>query len=194
MKNVFSVRTLFFLLLLFAALAAGWERSGQGAATRGVFTPEHATVAQAIRDFAGWRPLPEQPIQFPHKTHLARGVKCESCHAGAATGPVAGIPNARFCMSCHQLFATEKPEVRKLAAYFSRGEDVPWQRVYGFSPTAHVKFNHAPHIRAGVQCSACHGDLSQQTVAVRAVKLTMGYCLDCHRSRQASTDCTTCHF
>lgn len=159
-----------------------------------VFTPAHGSVADAVRDFFGWRPPPIQPVAFPHKLHLAKGFKCESCHPGAAGGPVAGLPGVKFCMSCHQLYATDSPEVRKLAGYLARGEEVPWQRVYGFSPMAHVRFNHAPHIRAGVPCSACHGDLSQQTVARLAVNLNMGACLDCHRSRKASTDCTTCHF
>jgi len=76
----------------------------------------------------------------------------------------------------------------------SRGEDIPWQRVYDFTPSAHVKFNHAPHVRANVPCATCHGDMRQQTVAVRAVNLTMGYCIDCHKQQKASIDCTTCHF
>jgi hypothetical protein len=29
---------------------------------------------------------------------------------------------------------------------------------------------------------------------VRAVDLNMGYCVNCHREKQASIDCVTCHF
>jgi hypothetical protein len=76
----------------------------------------------------------------------------------------------------------------------SRGEEIPWARVYDYSPSAHLRFNHAPHIRAGVTCANCHGDVAQQTVAERVVDLTMGYCIDCHQERQASVDCLTCHF
>ena len=107
---------------------------------------------------------------------------------------MASIPGVQLCMTCHQAIATEKPEIRKVAAYLARGEEIPWQRVYDYSPSAHVKFNHAPHIRAGVECKSCHGDMTQQTVAVRTVNLTMGYCLDCHRARKASIDCVTCHY
>ena len=40
----------------------------------------------------------------------------------------------------------------------TRAIEIPWQRVYGFTREAHVRFNHAPHIRASVDCSTCHGD------------------------------------
>ncbi|MFN8414632.1 MAG: hypothetical protein U0Z26_19800, partial [Anaerolineales bacterium] len=35
---------------------------------------------------------PEQPIQFPHRTHVAFGIQCLYCHPSAAKGPSAGIP------------------------------------------------------------------------------------------------------
>ncbi len=121
-------------------------------------------------------------------------MQCTDCHTSVETGPVAGIPGVQVCMTCHQVVATEKPEIKKIAAYMERGEDIPWQRVYDYSPSAHVKFNHAPHIRAGVDCAKCHGDMTQQTVAVRAVDLTMGYCISCHKERKVSIDCTVCHY
>ena len=71
-----------------------------------------------------------------------------------------------------QVIATDRPEIKKVAAYQARGEDIPWVRVYDYSASAHLKFNHAPHIRAGVDCSNCHGDMTKQTTAERAVNLT----------------------
>ncbi len=53
-------------------------------------------------------------------------------------------------MTCHQVIDTNNPEIKKIAAYQARGEDIPWVRVYNYSASAHVRFNHAPHIRAGV--------------------------------------------
>lgn len=163
-------------------------------AERQVFTPEHPTITDSAREFFGWRASPVQPIAFPHNQHLAQGVDCVVCHTGVKQGPVAGIPSDKLCMGCHEVLATDRPEIQKLAAYFHAGRDVPWERVYGFAPSAHVQFNHAPHIRAGIDCSACHGNVSQMKVAVRAVEINMGFCLRCHRSRQVSTDCITCHF
>ena len=60
------------------------------------------------------------------------------------------------------------------------------QRVYGFVEEAHVRFNHAPHIRAKVDCANCHGDLTQMTVAQRVVDHTMGFCINCHKQKGAS--------
>lgn len=159
-----------------------------------VFTPAHRTIGDAVAEFFDYRPQPTQPIQFPHKTHIAKGLQCVLCHAGVNDGPDARIPSVKFCMTCHRVIAVNKPEIKKLTAYFNKGEDVPWNRVYGFVPEAHVFFNHGPHIRAGVQCSQCHGDLSKQTVAVRSVNLTMGYCVECHQQHGAPVDCVTCHY
>ena len=159
-----------------------------------VFTPEHKTVFAAAREFFGWRQTPVQPIAFTHQVHLQKGLKCINCHAGVDQGPDAKIPGIAVCMTCHQTIATNKPEIQKLKAYRDRSEDVQWQRVYGFEPSAHVKFNHSPHIRAGVECTACHGNMTLQTVAVRKVDHTMGFCMDCHRRKSASTDCVTCHY
>jgi hypothetical protein len=159
-----------------------------------VFTPAHRTIGDAVAEFFDYRPQPTQPIQFPHKTHIAKGLQCVMCHAGVDQGPDARIPSVKFCMTCHRVIAVNTPEIKKLTAYFNKGQDVPWQRVYGFVPEAHVFFNHAPHIRAGVQCSECHGDMSKQTVAVRSVNLTMGFCVQCHEQRGAPVDCVTCHY
>ena len=206
MRALTSPRTWVIVMLICAgaglaiqALPAGrtTEAAGpwQQSASAGVFSPAHRTVRSAISEFLNEHPAhPAQPIAFPHKTHLARGLQCQACHAGVDQGPDAAIPSVKFCMSCHLVIAKDRPEIQKLAQYQARGEDVPWVRVYDYSASAHVKFNHAPHIREGVECSSCHGDMLQQTTAVRAVDLNMGYCLSCHTQRKASVDCTTCHF
>jgi hypothetical protein len=159
-----------------------------------IVTPEHATVGDAVKEFLGWRATPVQPIAFTHKKHIENGVTCTTCHFGVEKGAVAGIPSVKLCMTCHEVFATDSPEVKKFTAYYNSGLDISWQRVYGFTPSAHVKFNHSPHIRAGIDCSRCHGDVGNMTVAVRAVDINMGFCTKCHREKQASTDCVTCHF
>jgi hypothetical protein len=178
-----------------------WRLSAQGQSTSpsptpsdDVFTPAHSTVLGAIREYFGILPTPVQPIAFTHKVHLANGLQCVNCHIGVDQGPDARIPGVNFCMTCHRVIATDKPEIKKIAAYYARGEDIPWERVYGFEPSAHVMFNHAPHIRAGVDCKTCHGDMTTQTVAERKVNLTMGYCIQCHKQHNASIDCVTCHY
>lgn len=134
-----------------------------------------------------------QPIQFPHKSHVALGMDCLDCHIGADARADAGIPSVQKCMLCHQKLATNKPEVKKVMEFAASGREIPWERVYGFEPEALVRFQHAPHYRANINCSTCHGDMTKATVAEPVVKHNMGTCLTCHRERNASQDCATCH-
>jgi Cytochrome c7 and related cytochrome c len=194
-------------LILLAVCAVAWplarpaapaarQTAGEGDSSRSseVFTPAHRTLLDAMRDFFGVHRVPVQPIAYTHKVHLANGMTCTDCHTNVAKGAIAGIPSITLCMTCHQVVATDKPEIKKMAAMFARGEDIAWQRVYDYSPTAHVKFNHAPHIRAKVDCITCHGDMRQRTVAVRTVDMTMGFCINCHKMKHVSVECQTCHF
>lgn len=162
--------------------------------TSGKFTTSPPSVMAGVKDFLDSYPREvHQPIDFTHKIHLKNGIQCLGCHRGVTKGPQAALPSVTLCMACHRVIATKNPEIKKLAAYDKKGEEVPWRRVYWFYPSAHVTFWHSPHIRAGVACKTCHGDMRLQTVAVRKAGLTMGFCVDCHKARGASTDCTTCH-
>lgn len=177
-------------------IASSLQTSPASAAAKNssVFTPAHRTIADAVKEFFFIQSAPVQPIAFNHKLHIQHGLNCTSCHSGATRGPDAGIPSATFCMACHQVIAADNPEIKKLAAYVAKGQDVPWEPVYSFYPTAHVQFWHAPHINAGVSCEQCHGNISQETVAVKTTELTMRFCLDCHKAEGISVDCTTCHY
>ena len=161
-----------------------------------VFTPAHAGAASAVRDFFLIRPAATQPIPFPHKTHVEKAMlKCtETCHESVTKGPIAGIPSVKTCMICHDSIATDRPRIQTITDYSKRGVEPPWQRVYGFTDEVHVRFNHAPHIRANVDCVTCHGDVAKGTVATRNVDHTMGFCVDCHRTKKAPNDCLTCHY
>lgn len=161
----------------------------------GVFTTARPSFGAAFNDFFDRRPDPVQPIEFPHFTHVGRKIGCtEYCHETAATGPVAGLPSVRTCMICHNTIATNRPRIQQITAMREKGLDLVWQRVYGYTTQAHVKFNHAPHVRANFGCAMCHGNIGEGTVATRNVDLTMGFCVNCHNEKKAPTDCLTCHF
>jgi hypothetical protein len=160
-----------------------------------VFTTAHVSVGEAAQHFFGFRPEAVQPIAFVHQVHAEIAeLGCPDCHISVARGPRAGLPDIRTCWSCHQYTIPEHPEIQKIKAYHDRGEDIPWQRVYGWNDEAHVRFNHAPHIRAQVECSTCHGDVARMKVAERVVDHTMGFCVNCHDQRRVSNDCQTCHY
>ena len=160
----------------------------------GVFTTERPTLAAAFNDFMGRRPEGPQPIEFPHNTHIGKQISCDTCHESVNTGPRAGLPSVRTCMICHEAIATDRPRIQQITAMRDKGIDLAWSRIYGFVPESHVRFNHAPHIRAKVECSTCHGNLGDMTIAQRVVDHNMGFCVTCHRENNAPVDCLTCHF
>ena len=161
----------------------------------GVFTTARPSFSAALNDFLAIRPDAEQPLEFPHDIHAGKQIACtDYCHEAVSTGPVAGLPSVRTCMICHSTIATDRPRIQQLTAMRERGEDFVWQRVYGYPKEAHVRFNHAPHIRAKVECTTCHGNIAGGTVAQHNVDLTMGFCVNCHNERKASVDCLVCQF
>ena len=164
--------------------------------TADVFTTARPTFAVALNDFLGRHPVEvEQPFEFPHNIHVGREIACtEYCHESVSEGPVAGLPSVRTCMGCHRNIATNRPRIRQITQMREQGRDFAWKRVFGYPAQSHVRFNHAPHIRAKVECSTCHGNIGAQRVARRNVDMTMGFCVNCHRERKAPDDCLTCHF
>jgi hypothetical protein len=152
----------------------------------------------------------EQPIAFPHDTHVQKlGMDCQYCHSSARKGVHAGVPPTQLCMGCHSLVSSEgRPELDKLKAFWAdgQGEPIPWVKVHDLPDYVH--FNHKPHVRAGVECSECHGQVQEMGVAQRVSSLKMGWCLDCHAQhdtidtnygdkaelrRAELKDCYTCH-
>lgn len=135
---------------------------------------------------------PIQPLAFSHKVHAGNnGIACLFCHRYAPKSPVAGIPAVADCRACHQFISPEAPEIKKLMGYWDRREPIPWVRVYWLPD--HVYFPHMMHVRARLDCAACHGKVAAMERITRTVHLKMGWCLDCHRQHRASIDCWTCH-
>jgi hypothetical protein len=140
---------------------------------------------------------PAQPVAFDHWQHVTKPegpqLDCAFCHENADKSPHATIPNTSTCMTCHESIETDRPEVQELAAYSASGKQPPWVRVYWIDSDADAYFTHKPHIRAGVDCSACHGNVGEMHRVRREVNQTMGWCVDCHRERKVSVDCYVCH-
>jgi hypothetical protein len=135
---------------------------------------------------------PVQPLYFSHKQHAGdNGIQCLYCHRYAAKSPVAGIPSVADCRACHQFIAPDSPKIRKLMDYWDKREPIPWVRVNSLPD--HVYFPHMMHIRANIDCNACHGKVVTMYWISRTANLKMGWCLGCHRQHKASIDCWTCH-
>ncbi len=133
-----------------------------------------------------------QPIAFSHREHVTEvGLDCQLCHAYARRGPIAGIPSGARCVGCHRFVLPDSPEVAKILRYQEDEEPIPWVRVHDLPE--HVRFTHKRHVRAGVTCEECHGEVGRMEIVEQVAPLTMGWCITCHQDRQAPLDCLTCH-
>jgi hypothetical protein len=108
------------------------------------------------------------------------GIDCRYCHTTVETGPYAGVPSTGVCLNCHSQIWNKSPllgEVRR--AYFTN-RPIPWVRVHRVPDF--VYFNHSIHVNKGVGCVTCHGRVDQMPAIQQVMPLTMGWCIDCHRS------------
>jgi hypothetical protein len=135
---------------------------------------------------------PEQPIPFSHRVHVTdKHISCILCHNGVASAENAGIPPLETCMLCHSKIIIDHPKIKILREHWFAGEPVQWARVNVMQEF--VYFTHEVHVRAGFDCSRCHGNVPQMDRVVASPELTMGFCRDCHTEQNFSHDCLICH-
>ncbi len=161
---------------------------------------------------------PQGPLSVPfnHKAHLeTAGLECSDCHSGAtkgtrpprpegaggqpgglsdragSAGEKAGYPDIETCKGCHESGVKDElqPFERELVAL---ADPVAW-------PTRNklpefVRFSHAVHATASVNCDSCHGAVgASEAVKTSMVKVDQSKCASCHQERNLSSDCSTCH-
>lgn len=135
------------------------------------FSPEYTDV--------GYQP--EQPIPFSHALHAGElEMDCRYCHAQVEKAAVASVPTSKMCNNCHSLVLRDSPQLAALRDSLANNEPVPWVRVHKVPQYAF--FDHGVHVRGGVGCQSCHGDIRSMEVVTLEEPLSMGWCLECHRN------------
>jgi hypothetical protein len=125
----------------------------------------------------------DQPVQFDHRHHVGDdGIACLYCHNLAETTASAGIPSTDVCMGCHSQVWQDSPMLAPVRESFVSGRPISWNRVHRVPDF--VYFNHAVHVRGGIGCARCHGDVAAMPIDRQVAPLTMGFCLDCHRENR----------
>jgi len=185
-KNQFLVLvTVFFLMLLSAYLG-------------------YAYLMQIGVD-QGYQPI--QPIHYSHKIHAGDNqIECKYCHSSARTSKTAGIPSLNVCMNCHENISDYNgdedlangytkefytAEIQKLydavgwdvntRTYSKEPKPVKWVRIHNLPDF--VYFNHSQHVSvAGLECQECHGKVEEMEILQQHATLSMGWCIDCHRT------------
>ncbi|ALJ06844.1 cytochrome C [Pseudalgibacter alginicilyticus] len=157
----------------------------------------------------GYQPV--QPIHFSHKIHAGdNGIDCKYCHSSARVSKTSGIPSLNVCMNCHKSVyeynGETSPEytkefydgeIQKLydavgwsdadQKYTGETKPVKWVRIHNLPDF--VYFNHSQHVSVGgVECQTCHGPIETMEVVEQYAPLTMGWCVDCHRTTDVKVE------
>jgi cytochrome c7-like protein len=123
----------------------------------------------------------EQPIQFSHERHVAgNGLDCRYCHSSVEESPFAGIPPTKTCMNCHSQIFSASPYLEPVRQSFRSDRSIAWTRVHDLPDF--VYFNHSIHVKKGMGCTTCHGQVDRMPLMWQEKSLQMEWCLDCHRS------------
>ncbi|MBI5267208.1 MAG: cytochrome c3 family protein [candidate division Zixibacteria bacterium] len=131
----------------------------------------------------GYRPT--QPQKYSHKLHAGDlGIDCRYCHFNIEVSDQANVPATSVCMNCHKLIKPDSDTLKAVRASFASHTPLEWIRVHNLA--GYVYFNHAAHLRAGVGCLSCHGNVAQMVEVTQQEPLSMGWCLDCHRHPEPS--------
>ncbi|HUZ58162.1 MAG TPA: c-type cytochrome [Hanamia sp.] len=153
----------------------------------------------------GYQPI--QPIYFSHKVHAGvNQISCLYCHGGAQDSKHANIPSVNVCMNCHKAINDYKGEpiiredgttvdanneIKKLYEYVGwnpdtktydkPGHPIAWVKIHNLP--AFVYFNHSQHVKVGrVACQTCHGNIQDMNQVSQFAPLSMGWCINCHRT------------
>jgi hypothetical protein len=128
---------------------------------------------------------PDQPVKFSHLVHAGQNrIDCIYCHSDAPFSKQAGITPENVCMNCHLLVRNGTRsgtfEIAKVINAYDKKIPISWTRVYNLPD--HVYFNHSQHVTAGgIKCQTCHGEVQDMNRIQLSRKLTMGWCINCHR-------------
>ena len=124
---------------------------------------------------------PVQPVPFSHALHAGKmGMDCRYCHTAVDRAAHANVPDTQTCMNCHQRVKTNSPLLEPVRHSWETGDPVPWVKVHDLPDFAY--FNHSAHVSRGVGCESCHGRIDTMERVQQVSKLSMGWCLDCHRA------------
>lgn len=133
---------------------------------------------------------PDQPIKFSHAVHAGQNqTNCLYCHSYAETSKTSGIPATSICMNCHLIVRNGTRsgtfEIAKIIYSHDNNEPIKWIKIHNLPDF--VFFSHAQHVSIGkVECSECHGEVDKMDLMVQVSDLSMGWCIECHRTKKVN--------
>ena len=157
--------------------------------------PYPCVLALLVIGAAGCQAPVPQPVAFNHLKHTKDlELECQVCHQQVNTGAHAGLPDATTCSACHQAPQGTSPEAARVTALLTAGDPLRFNKL--FRLPSHVYYTHRRHVGiAQLECGNCHGDIAttQRPPGKALVRISMDFCVDCHRAKGQSLDCNACH-
>jgi hypothetical protein len=155
-----------------------------GALVIGAIAPLYVTLVVAY----GFSPkttdvgyMPTQPVPYDHQMHAGKlGIDCRYCHNTVERTAKASIPPTATCMNCHTQIHATSPKLQPVRDSYESGLPVEWRRIHDLPDFAY--FNHSAHVTRGVSCVSCHGRVDRMTTVWQEQRLSMDWCLECHRN------------
>lgn len=134
----------------------------------------------------GYRP--RQPVPFSHALHAGEmGLDCRYCHNTVERAADAAVPPTATCLNCLSQIALDSPKLVPVRQSYASadpedpaGKPIQWVRVHDLPNF--VYFDHSAHVARGVSCVSCHGRVDTMEQIYQAKRLSMGWCLECHRN------------
>ncbi len=122
-------------------------------------------------------------ILAAHPTHAQNDVPCETCHQASTSqaGSDNLLPAMETCGMCHAVGDDQQCGM----CHANPAEPAAAPRLTG----AVQKFPHAKHLKAGMECDACHGNTAQSEPHLPAKAI----CRSCHETASGRSDCALCH-
>jgi menaquinone reductase, multiheme cytochrome c subunit len=123
---------------------------------------------------------PKQPVPYSHALHAGDlGIDCRYCHTTVETAAFAALPPTQTCMNCHTSIAPESDKLLPVRESYTTGDPMRWVKVHDLPD--YVYFDHSAHVARGVGCVSCHGRVDKMEQVTQVERLSMGWCLECHR-------------
>lgn len=136
-----------------------------------------------------------QPVAFNHKKHTQElGLTCEFCHKYVRTAAHSGLPDVETCSICHRVPQGTSAEAAKVTELIAEGNPLRFNKL--FRMPSHVFYTHRRHVGiAELECQVCHGaiDETESPPDRPLMRITMEFCMDCHREQGETLDCNACH-
>ena len=142
-------------------------------------------------------------IRFPHAFHIStQQLDCKDCHTLGADKALYNLPTHAVCLSCHNVTNQAKPDATCLKChvampepYTAAIEEKASQAVsrylierYQAGP---VNFDHNAHKTQ--DCDTCHAGIKKSSRASQSHLPQMAFCMSCHNSVTAPSECQVCH-